>query len=408
MKKIYIYRGKTIQGKECTGKFQGNSTKEVIVFLEGQNLIPLEIHEEKREGNLLRKVIKFPRKKVGLKLFSQFINRFQLLMGAGIPIIQCLILLREQTKDRGLSDDIQKVFNGIQNGGKLSQELARHPKTFPKFFVFMVKAGEKSGRLNKILEDMGRYYEKELENQEKIRKSLFYPAILVMITVMVLLFLLVKVLPTFVALFETSQIELPQVTLVLLGLSHGIKEYGLFLIPLVALGAIGGSLLLNLPEVRKGKEVFDFRIPILGNLKKKKEMMMISKTLSLLLDSGIDLLGALKLVVEITQNYFVKEKVAELSQKISRGGSLSKGMTEVGFFSTLIIEMVSIGEKSGNLVEVLEKCGKIYEVEYKNQLDVLTSSLEPGLILLMGMMVFFILSAIMLPVFELYMVYSSM
>lgn len=408
MKKTFEYQGKNSQGKNIKGVLKAENTKEVLEYIYKEKLVPLEIVEAKKKINLLSRDMIFPRKKVDQQKFSQMLRRFQILLGAGIPIMQCIGLLKEQTGDKGLSEDLKKIYEKIQEGGSLSEGMVLCEKSFPKLLVAMTKAGEESGELPDVLERMADYYENENRNAREIRGILYYPVILIAVALVVILFLLISVLPTFITLFETSEVPLPGVTLILLRVSDRLSKD--WMMVLLILGGLGLMIkaLVSLKEVKKHIDPIQLKLPIIGGYRKKKSLALFCYGLSMLQNSGVDLLSSLNLLTEFSENTYFKSEILGLLKKVAGGKPLSEGMEEHTFFPELLRELVEVGEKSGNLTDVLDKGFQIYEEETKEQMKAIKTILEPGLIVLIGGLVFFVLAAMMLPVFDLYVVYSSM
>jgi len=408
MYKTFAYKAKNPLGEIILGTLRATSKREAAIVLHNQNLLVLEITEEKSALLYLNKNLNFRPRGVKIKEFSRFCRQFHIVLSAGVPIARCLELLRNQTKDRGFSEDINGVCQRIQSGEGLSQAMAAYSKSFPGLFIFMVEAGEISGNLSEILLGMAEHYETEDKNQRQIRQVLFYPCILVFVAVLVIVFLLTSVLPTFVAMFEAMDAELPEPTRILLGLSQTLIQ-GWPLILLFIMGSIFfAGILLKTPRVAMVMDYLKIRLPGVGRFNGKRCLVLLSKTLSMLLRSGIDLLSALNRLEGISENRVIKEEVKKLGKKISGGSRLAQAMEESVIFPSLFCQLVNIGEASGSLPEVLDKINMIYDDEVKDSIKLISTAIEPLILMVLGGAVLFILAAIMLPVFDIYTAYSAM
>ncbi|MGV8906888.1 MAG: type II secretion system F family protein [Acetobacterium sp.] len=408
MEKTFAYKAKNSLGEVIRGNLQATTKREAAIYLQNQNLLAMEITEEKKGMIYLNKNLDFRLRAVKTKDFSRFCRQFHIILSAGVPIARCLELLRDQTRDRGFSQDISGVCHSIRSGAGLSQAMGAYPKSFPALFVFMVEAGEISGNLPEILLGMAEHYETEDKNHRQIRQALFYPIMLVLVAVLVVVFLLTNVLPTFVGMFEAMDAPLPEPTRILLGVSQTLIQDWPIILLLIAGVIFLTGLVLKIEPVAVFIDVIKIRLPGLGSFNGKRSLVLLSKTLSLLLRSGIDLLSALNRLEGVTENRLVKKEVKELSQKISGGSRLAQAMEESVIFPSLFCQLVSIGEASGSLTAVLDKITLIYENEVEDSIKLMNTLIEPLILIILGGAVLFILAAIMLPVFDIYTAYSAM
>jgi type IV pilus assembly protein PilC len=408
MEKQFIYKAKDRRGETITGMVAGQTLREVALHLQTRNLIVLEIKEKKKSEGFLNKEFNIRIRSVTDDSFSRFCRQFYIMLNAGIPILKCLELIREETKDKGFAQDISGVGNRIQSGASLSQAMIAYPKSFPSLFVFMVEAGEMSGNLNTVLFKMAEHFESEEKNRRQLQQILFYPIILSIVFVLVLVFLITMVLPTFADMFTVMNAELPGPTRFLMGLSHG-SSGGWSIVLLILAGFVAGAmLLLEIDAVANWRDWLKIRLPFFGSLSHKRCLERIATTLGMFLASGIDLLAALKRLEGVTNNRYLKKELMVLREKVVSGKSLSQGMAESEAFPGLFSQLVAIGEASGSMPEVLATLNLIYADEVKSRIQLLHTALEPLILLIFGGLVLFILAAIMLPVFDVYSVYSSM
>jgi len=405
---MYRYKAKDHRGETKIGTVTGQTLREAAQVLQNQNLIVIEIREKRQSEEILKKEFNLRIASVNGEAFSRFCRQFQILLNAGIPILKCLELIAEETENRVFAKDISGVGSRIQSGESLSQAMTAYPKSFPTLFVFMVEAGELSGNLNTVLLKMANHYETEEKNRRQLQQTLFYPMLLSIVFVLVLIFLMTMVLPTFADMFVAMDAELPAPTRFLLGLSRGLRT-GWPIILLSMAGLVTGlSLLIKIDQVAKLKDWLSLQLPLIGVLNQKCGLARIATTMGMLLESGIDLLAALNRLEGVANNRHLKNEMNVLRRKVANGKSLSQGMAESNVFPRLFCQLVAIGEVSGSLPEVLETLNLIYSDEVRVRIKLLHTTLEPLMLLVFGGLVLFILAAIMMPVFEIYTAYSSM
>jgi len=407
MEKQFTYKAKDQRGETVTGTMAGQSRREVALILQTQNLIVLEIGEEKKSRELLNKEISIRIGTVTDGELSRFCRQFHIMQNAGIPILKCLELISEETKNKGFAQDISGVCHQIKSGASLSQAMTVYRKSFPTLFVFMVEAGEISGNLNDILLKMAAHYQTEEKNRAQLQQTLFYPMILSIVFVLVLIFLITTVLPTFTDMILIMNADLPGPTRFLMGLSHALST-GWPMMILISVGlAAGFTCLTEIDSVANFRDWLKIKLPLIGTINHQRYLGRIAATLGMLLESGIDLLAALKRLEGIADNRYIKGELIVLREKVTNGKSLSQSMAESDVVPSLFCQLVAIGEASGALPEVLCTLNLIYEDEISSRIQLLNTSLEPVILLIFGGLVLFVLAAIMLPVFEIYSAYSS-
>jgi len=408
MDKQFSYKAKDHQGETVTGTVAGQTEREAAQLLHTQNLIVLEIREKKKATEILKKEYHVRIRSVTGDAFSRFCRQFQIMLNAGIPILKCLELISVETGNSGFAKDISGVGRRIEAGERLSQAMMAYPKSFPSLFVFMVEAAEISGNLNEVLLKMAMHYESEAKNRRQLQQTLFYPMILSVVFVLVLIFLITTVLPSFVDMFAVMNAELPGPTRFLIGMSQGLRAgWTMMILILVGLAA-GLSFLMEIDTVASFKDWLKIKLPLIGSLNHKRCLARIATTLGMLLGSGVDLLTALNRLEGVTDNQYIKKELILLREKVVNGKSLGMGMAESDAFPSLFCQLIAIGEVSGSLPKVLETLNLIYADEVRMRIQLLNTSLEPLILLIFGGLVLFILAAIMLPVFDIYSAYSGM
>ncbi|WFD11039.1 type II secretion system F family protein [Tepidibacter hydrothermalis] len=393
----YKYSAIDKSGKKIEGKYTANSKEEVLSMLRQNNYYPMKVEEDRgskdlRIGDYFRKI--------KTKDIAIFCRQFYTLLNAGITIISCLDILKLQTENKKLAKVIGDVHDDVQKGLTFSESLKKQKHVFPELLINMVEAGEVSGNLDVIMERMAFHYEKENKINNKIKGAMAYPIILSIVAVGVVTFLLTFVMPTFVGMFESSGVELPLPTRILLSISNGIKNY--WYIHLLTL-SVGIYAIIKYTKSERGKMligIINFRIPIVKGITQKIITSRFTRTLSTLLSSGVPLIQALEIVAKIVGNIIVEKGILEAKEEVRKGIDLASPLEKIGVFPPMVTSMIKIGEESGSLDEILEKTADFYDEELETALGQITTLIEPIMIIVMGGVVGFIVIAMMLPMFD--------
>jgi type IV pilus assembly protein PilC len=319
---------------------------------------------------------------------------------AGLPLVQCLDILSSQTENKILSHAVRQISGDIQVGSTLADSLKKHPKIFNTLFCNMVAAGEASGNLDGILIRLAEYQEKSEALRRKIKTAMTYPAIVGIVAVLVTFIMLTFIVPTFSKMFIDLGGELPLPTRIVMGLSDFLKKY-LGLIVIITVGAV--IALMQYYKTEKGKFNIDnikLKIPILGDLERKSAVSRFSQTLATLLSSGVTILEALSITAKTSGNKVIEKGLVRTLEKISGGLTIAEPLKETGVFPPMVIQMISVGEKTGDLSEMLTKISEFYKEEVDAAVDALTSIIEPIMICFLGIGVGGILIAMYLPIFS--------
>lgn len=406
--KRYHYRAKNNLGESVSGIIEGGSAKKVSRLLSEQNLFVLDLYEQERFREWIKKDRSLVFGKVSFSRISQFAKDLSILLKAGITISQALDILQNQVSDQRFSKDIQWLGQRVRSGQTLAIAMAEKKSSFPDLFTFFVEVGEMGGELADMLVLSAAYYKRLQDNGQKMKEVLFYPLLLILVSIGVILFLLIIVLPQFIDLFAAIDQTLPGPTIFLLNSSRFLADYGiLLLLGILGTGAIGLVFRTN-PLFRKTSDRLIMKIPIYGKLKQWEFMMLLSKTMGILLNSGVDLMTMMTGLEAITPNYYFKEAVKGLAKAVSNGKTLSDAMAEIRVFQATFVHFTKVGEASGSMSKMMDLTADFYASQYDHGVAMLKVLIEPLLILGLGLVVLFILLAMMLPIFDLYLFYSSM
>lgn len=339
-------------------------------------------------------------KKVRVRDIALLTRQLATLLVAGLPLTEALSGVSEQLENQTLKKALVDVRERVKSGSTFSSALSQYPKVFSGLYVNMIGAGESAGALELVLERLADYHEKRLHLENRIRAALAYPLFIVAIGILVLSFLFTFVIPRVTTLFTTFQASLPWPTILLIALGDFFKGYWwLFLLMVIALiFGVKGYI-----KTERGRMVYDrlrLKAPLFGPLSQRIALVRFSRTLATLLAGGVPLLSSLEIVKNIVGNQVIAEAIGEAGESVRRGESLAAPLSRSKVFPSIIIRMIASGEKSGNLENLLYKAADTYDSEVETTVGTLTALLEPVLILLMGLVVGFIVLAILLPIFE--------
>lgn len=393
---VFKYRAVSQNGEIIEGFYEGKDESDVLIMLRGNNYLPVSI--EKDTGAEAQIDLFSP--KVKKKDLAVFCRQFYTMLDAGIGIVKCLDILEKQTENKTLVKAIASVYEDVQKGFTLSEAMKSHKNVFPQLLIHMVEAGEVSGNLDTIMERMAVHYEKESKLEQKIKSAMIYPIMLAVVSIAVVVFLLVSVLPTFISMFEGSGQALPGPTQILLDISNWLSSYWYIFISMV-LGLILAFVVLGrTPGGRRFLDNLKLKIPVVKDTTVKIITSRFTRTLSTLLASGIPLIQSIEVVSKIVGNKVVYDRLEVATDDIRKGVSLSRAVRNVGVFPPMVDSMINIGEESGALDDILNKTADFYDDEVEASLQKMTTLMEPLMLVFMAVIIGFIVIAIAMPMFE--------
>lgn len=396
---IFKYVAKNAQGKKVEGSLEAADEASLASRLQQQKLTLQSASAQKRE------------KKGGPTFFQRlagvstkdltiFSRQFATMINAGLPVLQCLTILADQTENKMFRSVVLAVRGSIEGGTTLSEALSKHPRAFDTLYVNMVRAGETGGILDVILDRLALYLEKAEALKGKIKSAMVYPAVVSTAAIGITLFLLTVVIPVFRQVFESFGHELPLPTQILLNLSDFVRHN--FLMGFGVLIAVGVGVYLYV-RTPKGKWQFDklqLKLPVLGPLIRKAAVARFTRTLGTLIKSGVPILEALDVVGKTAGNKVIEKAIFTARDAIRTGERMSEPLKAAGVFPPMVTHMVAVGEETGALDTLLIKAADFYEQEVDTAVAGLTSIIEPILIIFMGLVIGSIVIAMFMPMFE--------
>ncbi|NGP58003.1 type II secretion system F family protein [Paenibacillus thiaminolyticus] len=340
-----------------------------------------------------------PRVKVGE--MTVFCRQLATMARAGIPLAESIRVLEGQTDNKSFSAVLHQVLDDLESGTSLSQAAERTPGVFSQMFVNMVKAGEASGKLDEMLERLAVFYEKEHQTREKVKSAMIYPIIMLVMTVVVVTVLMIFVIPKLVLSFTSMDIELPLPTRVVMAISGFMVQYSYLVIPGLVLLPFACMLLLKLPRMQYPWDKAKLRFPILGKLQQKQALARFTRTFASLFSAAIPIVDTLTIAARVTGNEVYGRIIRAAREDVKSGRALSDTFEEHAWFPPMLVQMMGVGERTGNLDEMMEKVADFYERDVETMSDRLKSMLEPLMIVILAVIVGFIVLAVMLPSFKL-------
>ncbi|MFD3156353.1 type II secretion system F family protein [Haloimpatiens sp. FM7330] len=396
---IYEYKVMNSEGNKLKGTFKASNKNEVLAMIEDNNYYPISIEEilEREQQDILQSL-----KKVSIKDLYVFCRQFYTMLNAGANISNCINILKEQTENPTLKRSLNEVYEDVQKGVTFSQSLKNQDRVFPELMINMIEAGEVSGKLDVIMNRLASHYERENKINNKIKSAFIYPVILIILSITVVTFLLIFVMPIFVGMFQNSEVSLPLPTRIVLSISTGIKNKWYIILILIGLVVVG---IKTYAKSVSGKIFFDnlkLNNPITKGTNIKIILSRFTRTLSTILYSGIPLVQALEVSSKIIGNKVVEKKILQCRDKVIEGESLAETLKTIEIFPSMLSSMIKIGEESGALDDILEKTATFYDEELDTALKKMTAMIEPLMILIMGVLIGFIVISMLMPMFDMF------
>lgn len=392
---VFKYSGKTRSGTVQKGEVEASDRDNAVAVL--------------RQRQILVTSIKAKPKDIEIKLLSGgvkpkevviFTRQFSTMIEAGLPLVQCLDILGRQADNKEFATIIMKVKTDVESGESFAEALHKHPKVFDDFYANMVEAGEIGGILDTILGRLAAYMEKAQALKGKVKSAMVYPAAIISIAVLVIIFLMTFVIPVFAEMFDSFGGTLPAPTRLIMAMSALTKRYVLYFIPAV-IGAI--FLFKRFYRTDKGKRLVDsimLKAPVFGPLIQKVAVAKFTRTLGTLISSGVPIIDGLQITARTAGNKIVEEAVITTINSVKEGQSLADPLGRQAIFPPMVVQMIEVGESSGTLDAMLDKIADFYDEEVDTAVEGLTSLMEPALMVFLGVTIGFIVVAMYLPIFK--------
>jgi len=402
---LYEYRALNQEGKKIKGIITADGPSGARMSLSKQLIYPMELKEvtpadaQARGDSLLSRVRDLQR--INPVLISTSLRQLAALVSSKLPLVDCLNALMEQTENVPLKKIFTHVRERVIEGSPLSTAMADHPSVFSKIDINMVKAGETGGALDLILVRLADFAESRVKFKKKVDNAMAYPMVLIMASSIILIILMSIVMPKIIGIFKSMKIALPIYTRILIAVTNFISNFW-WLIVIIGFIAIIGFIYWKKTE--NGEHAWDqwkLRFPVFSKIHKKIAIARFTRTLSILLKSGIPLVESLSISGPAMGNRIMEDAVAKITRLVGEGEDFSSPVKKSGMFPAMVVQLIQAGEQSGELEEMLEKAAELYEDDVDASVSTLTSMVEPAIILVMGIAVGFIVISILMPIFDL-------
>lgn len=395
---VFAFSGRTRTGQTISGEMDAPNREAVVAQLRRQQVMATSVKPKASDVQ-----IRIPGfgGKVSERDLAVVTRQLATMIDAGLPLVQCLEILASQQENKLLKKVLHDIRQDVEGGATFSAALKRHPKIFGALYTNMVEAGEAGGILDTILNRLAAYIEKAMILKRRVKTAMFYPATIISVAVVVVIFLLLYVIPTFQQMFAGFGATLPLPTLFVLALSNFVRAYILFIIVGIV-GMVVGIRVFNGTE--GGKRTIDrilLRLPVFGPLIRKVAVAKFSRTLGTLVSSGVSILEGLDITARTAGNKIVEEAVFRARTVIAQGKTIAEPLEASGVFPRMVTQMIGVGEQTGALDRMLNKIADFYDEEVDVAVAGLTSLLEPLLVIFLGVIIGGVVIAMYLPIFKL-------
>ena len=391
---LFEYKGKTAAGTAVAGEMKARNKAELDRLLRRKKI---NVETASRKPSQINIRIGSGIKKVHI---SRFTRQFATMIGAGLPMVQCLDILSKQMESAEMRSVVAQVKDSVSSGSTLAEALGRHKKIFDDLYVNMVEAGEIGGALDTILVRLANYREKADALVRKVRGAMVYPAVVVVVATGVTFAMLTYIVPVFAKMFSGLGAELPKPTQVVLEISHFLRSNVMFIFAGLIAGAIAFRYWVKTDKGRLRFDKLMLRAPMIGSLIRKSAVSRFTRTLATLLSSGVSILEALEITAKTAGNRVISDAIRRSVVSIAEGDTITGPLRDTGVFPPMVTQMISVGEKTGGLDEMLSKIADFYDEEVDAAVTALTSIIEPVIIVFMGVVIGGILIAMYLPMFD--------
>ncbi len=398
---LYEYRGLSKDGKNIKGTLDSENLRAARIKLKKDGVYVVDIKDKKKSSGVKKSSIR-KTGSVPIKDLSLMTRQLATLIKANIPLVDALTAISEQVENPVLSEAISDCKNMVNEGQPLYKSLSKYPNIFNVIYVSMTEAGEMSGTLDTILLRLAEFTEAQADLNQKVKGALVMPVIQLVIMVAAIFFLFIKVVPEIMAIFESMPgIELPYMTQMVSNISKELVAHWYIYIGAIIIAVLFFINWKNSTEGRKSWDGVILKIPVLGDVTRMIAISRFTRTLSTLLNGGVPMLAAMDIVRNVVDNHVLAFAIDEARSNISEGESIAGPLKKSGQFPPIVIHMVNIGEKTGDLENMLTLVADAYDFQVKTKVETLTTIINPVMLVLMGLIVSVIFMAIMVPMFEL-------
>lgn len=400
MSQVFIYNVRDSLGRMHVGEIEADTRELVVERLRQSGYFVTKVESKASSPTVEQSIVLFDR--VTARDLSVLFRQFSTMIAAGMPLLKSLSVLAQQSEKKKLKITLETIRRDVETGSSLSQAVGRHINIFPPFVVAMIRTGESGGVLDTIMDRLAIHFENEHEVQQKVKSALRYPVIVLSFSVLVVIFMLTFIVPRFLDMFTSMNMEMPLPTRIIMGVSVFMQNYYLVILSCIILL---GLLVKRYSKTSSGRVVMDrllLKVPVFGDLILKSALAKCTRSLGTLLASGVPIIQAIDITKDIAGNEIIARELGEASGMIRDGETMSRKLEQSKLFPPLMVGMIAIGEETGGLESMLMKIADFYDREVKYLTENLTALIEPFLIAFLGFVIGGILLSILLPIFDVY------
>ena len=394
----YAYEAVDKMGRKKRGNIEATSPDRAQSMLKGEGLIPLKVSEQ----SFLNKDVNIGGSGVGKRDLSVFCRQFVSILNAGVPIVDAMGMMEDQTENKRLKKALGEVKANISKGESFANALRERSDVFPSMMINMVEAGEASGSIDVSLDRMAAQFEKDTKLSALIKKALIYPIVVVCVAIIVLIVMMAFVIPNFMEMFKDMDTDMPKLTLAVMGAADFFKAYWYLILGIILVLVIGIKIFSASQFGTEFLAKAAVSIPAFKDFTIKTSSSRLARTLATLTSSGISMIDALDISAKTMTNYMFRQAVLEAKEEVKKGVPLSEPLKRSGLFPPMVVHMTKIGEETGDMDSMLTKMADYYDEEVENATQNLLSVMEPAIILVIAVFVGILVGACVMPMLSLY------
>ena len=394
----FNYSGRDAQGNAVKGVVEATSLDAATDLVMQKGILPTAISEKKGGESIDLSAIFAS--KIRLTDLIVFTRQIYSLTKAGIPILRAINGLAESTHSKLLSDSLHDVLSRMRNGYSLSAAMAEHPRVFSQLYISLIQVGENTGQLDRVFLQLSEYTEQEVETQKRVKSAMRYPSFVLIALAVAMVILNIYVIPTFAGMFAKFNAELPWTTQVLLGTSAFFVHYWHIMLVALIIVVVSVKIWVNKPKGAYLWDKWKLKIPVVGSVIERSLLARFSRSFAMMLSAGVPLNNALYLIAHAVDNNYLQEKILAMRTGIESGEPLLNTATNAGLFTPLVLQMIAVGEETGQVDELLNEAADFYEREVDYELKNMTAKIEPILICFVAGMVLILALGIFTPMWD--------
>lgn len=392
------YKATSPDGKIVQGIMEANDANEAAKFLRDKNLFPIQINSQ--ESDILKRLLPFTNK-VSTSDIILFTRQLSSMLSSGLTLLRALQIFKEQTQNEALVELVSEIITDIEEGKTFSYAIGKHPETFSPIYVSLIKAGESSGLLDKVLLRLANNLEKAHKLQGTVKSALMYPAIVVALMVFVVFIMMIFVIPQLSVLYTSLNVPLPLPTQIVVGLSGFVGTFWPLIIILIGLGIF---FYRRWSKTEDGRIIMDnliLKLPVFGPLLRETILAEFTRTFGLLIGTGTLVVESLEESADTAGNVHYKNAIKDVAKQVEKGVTIGDAMNSYSLFPPMLVQLVKIGEQTGKMDETLTKASEYFEEQVNEKVKTLTTALEPFIMIVLGVGVAFLIVSVITPIYSL-------